>query len=88
MAKRKLEESLSDTNIENSIVYDLEPDKNSDTKAVEALTCRVRFYHAKIDGDNLRWSQNNFSIHQRNRGKPAERAIPVTPVYGTYNGIF
>ena len=25
-----LEESLSDTNIENSIVYDLEPDKNSD----------------------------------------------------------
>ena len=57
-----LEESLSDTNIENSIVYDLEPDKNSDTKAVEALPCRVRFYHAKIDGDNLRWSQNNFSI--------------------------
>ena len=62
MAKRKLEESLSDTNIENSNVYDLEPDKNSDTKAVEALPCRVRFYHAKIDGDNLRWSQNNFSI--------------------------
>ena len=48
-----LEEPLSDTNIENSIVYDLEPDKNSDIKAVEALPRRVRFYHAKIDGDSL-----------------------------------
>ena len=53
MAKRKLEESLSDTDMGNSIVYDLEPDKNSDIKAVEALPRRVRFYHAKIDGDCL-----------------------------------
>ena len=45
-----LEESLSDTNMGNSVVYDLEPDKNSDIKAVEALPRRVRFYHAKIDG--------------------------------------
>ena len=48
-----LEESLSDTTTGNSIVYDLEPDKNSDIKAVEALPRRVRFYHAKIDGDSL-----------------------------------
>ena len=48
-----LEESLSDTTTGNSIVYDLEPDKNSDIKAVEALPRRVRFYHAKIDGDCL-----------------------------------
>ena len=48
-----LEEPLSDTDMGNSIVYDLEPDKNSDIKAVEALPRRVRFYHAKIDGDCL-----------------------------------
>ena len=48
-----LEESLSDTDMGNSVVYDLEPDKNSDIKAVEALPRRVRFYHAKIDGDSL-----------------------------------
>lgn len=54
MAKRKLEElNLLDTNMGNSIVYDLEPDKNSGIKAVEALPRRVRFYHAKIDGDYL-----------------------------------
>ena len=48
-----LEEPFSDTDMGNSIVYDLEPDKNSDIKAVEALPRRVRFYHAKIDGDSL-----------------------------------
>ena len=48
-----LEESLSDTNVGKSIVYDLEPDKNSNIKAVEALPRRVRFYHAKIDSDSL-----------------------------------
>ena len=48
-----LEEPLSDTDMGNSIVYDLEPDKNSNIKAVEALPRRVRFYHAKIDGDCL-----------------------------------
>ena len=37
----------------NSIVYDLEPDKNSGNKDIEALPRRVRFYHAKIDGYSL-----------------------------------
>lgn len=32
-----LEETLSDTKMGNSIVYDLEPDKNNDIKAIEAL---------------------------------------------------
>ena len=48
-----LEAPLLDTDMGNSVVYDLEPDKNSDIKAVEALPRRVRFYHAKIDGDCL-----------------------------------
>ena len=37
-----------------AVVYDVEPDKNDDTEAVEALPRRVRFYHAKIDGDSLK----------------------------------
>ena len=48
-----LEEPLSDTDMGNFIVYDLEPDKNSNIIAVDALPRRVRFYHAKIDGDCL-----------------------------------
>ena len=48
-----LEEPLSDTDMGNFIVYDLKPDKNSNIKAVDALPRRVRFYHAKIDGDCL-----------------------------------
>ena len=39
---------------EEAVVYDVEPDKNSGTKEIEVLPRRVRFYHAKIDGDSLK----------------------------------
>ena len=48
-----LEESPSDGSEDAATVYDMEPDKNNDTEAVGALPRRVRFYHAKIDGDSL-----------------------------------
>ena len=40
------------------MVYDVEPDKNDDPEAVQALPRRVRFYHAKIDGDSLKAGEN------------------------------
>lgn len=39
---------------EISTVYDIEPDRNSKKSMVLALPKRVRFYHAKIDGNSLK----------------------------------
>lgn len=47
------EDSLSEAAPENSTVYDVEPDNNSETQAITTLPKRVRFYHAKIDSDSL-----------------------------------
>jgi predicted transposase/invertase (TIGR01784 family) len=35
---------------ENGTIYDIEPDKNSNSASVTALPRRIRFYHAVIDG--------------------------------------
>lgn len=48
-----LEESPSEGSEDAAVVYDMEPDKNDGAEAVRALPRRVRFYHAKIDGDSL-----------------------------------
>ena len=48
-----LEETPSDEKEERATVFDVEPDKNDDSEAVGALPRRVRFYHAKIDGNSL-----------------------------------
>ena len=35
-------------------IFDIEPDKNDNPKDVAALPKRARFYHAKLDGENLK----------------------------------
>ena len=49
-----LEEDPADQLEDTATVYDMEPDKNDDPKAVAALPRRVRFYHAKIDANSLK----------------------------------
>ena len=39
---------------EEETVYDIEPDKNDNSRDVAALPKRVRFYHAKIDAECLK----------------------------------
>lgn len=53
-----LEEYPSPESVGDAVVYDVEPDKNDDPEAVQALPRRVRFYHAKIDGDSLKAGEN------------------------------
>ena len=48
-----LEENPADESEKSTTVYDMEPDKNSDKDAIQALPRRVRFYHAKIDSNSL-----------------------------------
>ena len=57
-----LEDSPSDNSEENVTIYDVEPDKNDDTKSVTALPRRVRFYHAKIDSDSLESGENYHAL--------------------------
>ncbi|MDY5023306.1 MAG: hypothetical protein SPE99_13040, partial [Blautia sp.] len=40
----------------------MEPDKNDDSEAIRALPRRVRFYHAKIDGDSLKSGMNYHEL--------------------------
>ena len=49
-----LEETASGDSLENVTIYDVEPEKKSSEKVVTALPKRVRFYHAKIDAENLK----------------------------------
>ena len=43
-------EEVSDIEIpEDAMIIDLEPNQESDTNKIKALSKRVRFYHAKID---------------------------------------
>ncbi len=54
-----LEEDLPDN---KAVVYDVEPDKKTDTESLEALPLRVRFYHAKIDSRSLRSGESYHSL--------------------------
>lgn len=58
-----LEETLSDNEImELATIYDIEPDKHSDSEAVKALPRRMRFYHAKIDSRSLKSGETYKSL--------------------------
>lgn len=45
-------------------VYDIEPDKNDSRELRKALPRRVRFYHAKIDGRNLKAGDDYSKLKQ------------------------
>ncbi len=45
-------------------IYDVEPDKNGSSKLRKALPRRVRFYHSKIDGRNLKAGDDYSSLKQ------------------------
>lgn len=45
-------------------VYDIEPDKNDSIELRKALPRRVRFYHAKIDGRNLKAGDDYSKLKQ------------------------
>ena len=49
-----LEEAENEALGEQATVYDIEPDKNDGESEVKALPRRIRFYHAKIDAQNLK----------------------------------
>ena len=57
-----LEEHPSDESGTAAVAYDVEPDKNDDSEAIRALPRRVRFYHAKIDGDSLKSGMNYHEL--------------------------
>ena len=43
-------------------VYDVEPDKNSDKKSIQALPKRMRFYHSKIDAGSLQSGEDYSNL--------------------------
>lgn len=48
-----LEEVISDSLLEDAIIYDIEPESKSKEKDKSQLPKRMRFYHAKIDTGSL-----------------------------------
>lgn len=57
-----LEEVPTDGAEITTTVYDMEPDKTTDTTAIKALPRRVRFYHAKIDGNCLQSGESYTNL--------------------------
>ncbi len=58
----RLDVYLEDALEEPATVYDVEPDKNSQTEIVESLPKRVRFYHAKMDSRSLKSGEGYHTL--------------------------
>lgn len=57
-----LEEELSEDSLENATIYDVEPEKKDSEKVMTFLPKRVRFYHAKIDSENLKSGKDYHTL--------------------------
>ena len=57
-----LEENASEDSPENVTIYDVEPEKKDSEKVVTSLPKRVRFYHARIDSENLKSGRDYHAL--------------------------